>query len=128
VYKYSFYKYLRTLAILAGGLAVAAAAAEVTEFHVYPNPFTAGYEEANVYYRLSARATVSIHIYDVEGDFVITVADRIERSRGRHNGHDVWDGKDENGEYVRSGPYVVVLDVLIEDERFKETFILVAER
>jgi hypothetical protein len=128
VYKYSFYKHLRTLAILAGGLAVAAASAEDLEFHAYPNPFTAGYEEANIFYRLPAKGTVSIFVYDVEGDHVLTVADRIERIRGRHNGQDVWDGRDERGEFVPSGPYLLIIEVLIEDERFRETFILVAER
>ncbi|MEE9455534.1 MAG: hypothetical protein V3W11_00095 [bacterium] len=125
VYKYSTRKYLLILTLLVG-----AAGAEDGELRlfVFPNPFVAGYVDAQLAYDLPADAVVSINVYDLDGNHVRTLAERVDRSRGGYRGQDRWDGRDDGGELVRAGPYLVVLDVRMGGEPYRDTFIAIVNR
>ncbi|NIT35148.1 MAG: hypothetical protein GTN49_01390 [candidate division Zixibacteria bacterium] len=127
MFKYKPFKFLLILVPLAGGLA-AAAGHEDFRFYAYPNPFQAGYASARLSYILLAEAIVSIYVYDLEGQRVRTLVERAERPRGSHNGQEVWDGRDDDGEFVPAGPYVVVLEVRVRGAPCEDTFIAVVKR
>ncbi|UCH79364.1 MAG: hypothetical protein JSU81_05285 [Candidatus Coatesbacteria bacterium] len=121
---------LRTF-VLGGVLACAASLASADEdlrFHSYPNPFVAGYVEAKVFYDLPARSTISLYVYDLEGNRLRTLVDQVERRVGIHNGQETWDGRDDEGEFVPAGAYLLVLDVQLRGERLQDTFLTVVER
>jgi hypothetical protein len=126
MYKYRPSKCLLFIALAAS--AGAAAAADDFGLFAYPNPFVAGYAEAQLVYALSADAVVSVNVYDLDGNHVRTVTDRAERPRGNYRGQDRWDGRDDDGGFVRAGPYLVVLEVRMRGEPFRDTFIAIVNR
>jgi hypothetical protein len=94
----------------------------------YPNPFVAGYAEAQLVYALPSDAVISVNVYDLDGNHIRTVTDRAERPRGNYRGQDRWDGRGDDGGFVRAGPYLVVLDVRMRGEPFRDTFIAIVNR
>lgn len=106
----------------------AAGAEEDLRLHTYPNPFVAGYAEAKVFYDLPARSTISLYVYDLEGNRLRTLVDQVDRRLGVHNGQETWDGRDDEGEFVPAGAYLLVLDVRLQGERLQDTFLTVVER
>jgi hypothetical protein len=128
VCKYRNRKCLAILTILAGATGVAVAADADLRFFAYPNPFVAGYVGAKLAYYLPAEAVVSVNVYDMEGNHVRTLLERADRSKGGYEGEDRWDGRDDDGEFVRAGPYLLVLDARIEGEPYRDTFIAIVNR
>ena len=126
--KYRKRKCLVILTILAGAAGVAAAEDADLRFFAYPNPFVAGYVDAQLTYYLPADAVISINVYDLDGNRVRTLAERIDRSKGGYRGQDRWDGRDESGELVRAGPYLLVLDARMGGEPHRDTFIAIVDR
>jgi hypothetical protein len=59
---------------------------------------------------------------------VRTLAERIDRSKGGYRGRDRWDGRNESGELVRAGPYLLVLDARMGGEPYRDTFIAIVDR
>ena len=121
--------------VLAFVSALAAAAGAATEydfqFHNYPNPFFPGTSEnpnAEFSYVLPSSGSVSIYVYDLEGALVRTVAEGIKQVYGQHAGELKWNGLDDRGGYVDPGPYVVVLEVNIASEIYRDTFVAVVNR
>jgi hypothetical protein len=64
-----------------------------------PNPFNPA---TMISFDLPTRGRVSLQVFDVQGRFVATLADRVF-SAGRHQVN--WDGTDEHGQRVASGVY-----------------------
>lgn len=126
-YKYCPPKCLLFLILTAFGVAAGAAEDDFGLF-VYPNPFVAGYDEGQLAYELPDDAVISVNIYDLDGNRVRTLADRVDRSRGSYRGQDRWDGCDDGGQLVRAGPYLVVLDVRMRGETFRDTFTAIVNR
>ena len=122
--KHSARNYLLILTILAG----VAAADEDFRLFAYPNPFVAGYADAQLAYYLPADAVISIYVYDLDGNHVRTLVDGANRPRGDHRGRDRWDGRDDDGEIVDAGPYLIVLDVRMEGKPHRDTFVAVVDR
>lgn len=127
MFKYISFRFLLISLILVAGLGVAAGD-EDFRLYAYPNPFQAGYTSARLSYYLPAEAIVSIYVYDLEGQRVRTLVDRVVRPQGSNTGRDVWDGRDDDGEFVPAGPYVVVLDVRIRGAPYEDTFVAVVKR
>ena len=67
----------------------------------YPNPFN---PRTTIRYRLSARAHVSLKIYDVSGRLVRTLVDGLQTPSPLHRIE--WDGRSEDGTPVASGVYL----------------------
>lgn len=65
-----------------------------------PNPFT---QSTAINYQLAAAGPVSVVIYNVAGQRVRTLADRIQAA-GRYSLR--WDGRDDRGRKVSAGVYV----------------------
>jgi hypothetical protein len=109
--------------------ALAAAAGAVTEydfqFHNYPNPFFPGEGDAEFSYYLPSGGTVSIYVYDFESRRVRTVAEGEKQVYGSHQGEWRWDGRDDRGELVVPGPYVVVLEVTVQGNVYRDTFVAI---
>ena len=72
-------------------------------FQNYPNPFNT---DTIIKYQLSKGSELSIKVYNLLGQEVITLVERVHRA-GYHSIH--WDGKDETGVQVNSGIYLLML-------------------
>ncbi|HUU55743.1 MAG TPA: hypothetical protein VMW93_00245, partial [bacterium] len=77
---------------------------------------------------LPSSGTVSIYVYDLESRLVRTVRENYPQVYGQHAGELKWNGRDDNGEYVDPGPYVVVLEVNIASEIYRDTFVAIVNR
>ena len=123
---------INTAIPLAALVVLATAAGAVTEyefqFHNYPNPFFPGDSDASFSYELPSPGNVSIYVYDFEGALVRTVEENYPQVYGKHEGELEWDGRDDTGEIVAPGPYVVVLEVNIAGEVYRDTFVAVVNR
>jgi hypothetical protein len=66
----------------------------------YPNPFN---PKTTIEYHLSLKSYVSIHIYNLLGQKIVTLLDE-DRDAGIHKIN--WDGKDSHNRNVCSGIYI----------------------
>ncbi len=71
----------------------------------YPNPFNAS---TVIQYDLPYEARVSLKIFNIVGDLVITLEDNFKQA-GMYIMN--WDGRDKRGTYVTSGTYMYQLNV-----------------
>jgi hypothetical protein len=72
----------------------------------YTNPFPLRQGQARIGYVIGADNTkLSIRIYNMAGRLVKTIVAGELRSAGYHQ--EYWNGKDEQGRYALSGPYVI---------------------
>jgi len=119
-----------TLAFVSVFVTAAGAATEYEfAFHSYPNPFEPGNSSAASFaYNLPSSGSVSIYVYDLESRLVRTVVENYPQVYGAHEGEVAWNGADDNAEYVDPGPYVVVLEVNIAGEIYRDTFVAVVNR
>ncbi len=103
---------------------------ESLNLHVYPNPFIAGHIHekgyAKVAFETPAGGTASVYVYDFEGNLVRTLLEGEKRRPGKHE--EEWDGRDDNSKLVAPGPYVIVLEVTIQGELYRDSFIAIADR
>ena len=98
------------------------------DLHVYPNPFFAGsaQQPTNVSFSVPNGGTASIYIYDFESNRVRALLEGGRYSPGEHKIE--WDGRDDKGNLIAPGPYVVVLELTIQGELYRDTFVAVAMR
>ncbi len=122
-----FIKYV-VVALTTFFVASAAAAATDLRLRVYPNPFAAGRVKAAVAYYLPAAGTVSLYIYDVEGDLVRTLVEDRPRERGAHDGEESWDGRNDGNAFVAAGPYVIVLKARLQGDEQRDTFVVIVTK
>lgn len=73
------------------------------DLNVYPNPFNI---ETKLTYTCDTQTDVSINIFDIKGKLARTLVDN-KKPAGKHN--IVWDGRQNDGVFVSSGIYFVVL-------------------
>ena len=78
----------------------------IDNFNIYnfPNPFNPEKQYTQIRYYLKKAEEVTITIYDVGGNKIRAVTDRVLKNAGEHT-EDSWDGRDENGEIVQNGIY-----------------------
>jgi hypothetical protein len=99
--------------------------------HIYPNPFLAGFrydgkDYAKIAFRINSSGTASIFVYDFEGNSVRTLVKQRSLNSGEHEIE--WDGRDDRGDLVAPGPYVIVLEMTIQGELYRDTFVAVTLR
>lgn len=100
--------------------------------HIYPNPFLAGFrydngtDYAKIAFRINSSGTASIFVYDFEGSLIRTLVKQRSLNSGEHEIE--WDGRDDRGDLVAPGPYVIVLEMTIQGELYRDTFVAVAMR
>ncbi len=120
--------YLLGFTAVAVAAAAGVAAAEDLRLRVFPNPFLAGIETVQVGYVLPETARVTLKVYDAAGALVRTLRENVDRSEGAHEREDGWDGRDQDGELVAPGPYVVALEAQGHDETRRESFVCIVKR
>ena len=77
----------------------------------YPNPFTpAMHDRCRITFFLAAESQVDAEIYTLTGERVIRLLENTVLAAGLHDDLD-WDGRNGNGDPVRSGTYLLRLDV-----------------
>jgi len=100
------------------------------DLHIYPNPFFAGYnydrQYAKVFFDTPSGGTASIYVYDFEGNLVRKLSEGLKVGPGERKIE--WDGRGDNGDLVAPGPYVIVLELTIQGELYRDTFVAVANR
>ena len=126
-----FFLLYSSLLAAAFGVGGAAAGDYDLNLHTYPNPFLAGYLYDNkvyvqVAFNVPSGGTASIYIYDFEGNRVRTLVEGIKKSPGERE--EEWDGRGDNDNLVAPGPYVIVLELTIQGELYRDTFVAVAHR
>jgi hypothetical protein len=75
----------------------------------YPNPFHAGSENTTIEFYLQNPSTVSLDIYDVTGNKVISLLKNVSLPMGDQK--EPWDGKNGMGALVLNGVYYAQLNV-----------------
>jgi flagellar hook assembly protein FlgD len=103
----------------------AAAADYDFNLHVFPNPFFAGKNTTVTFETRSSGGTATIYVYDFEGNLVKTFP---ELKVGSEKREEKWDGRGDDGNLIAPGPYVVVLEVNIQGQSYRDTFVAVAYR
>lgn len=79
--------------------------------HNAPNPFRAGAGETQISYFLDAPANVSIRIFDITGELVYEETIPSSDPRAQSGPQETpWDGRNMDGNVVRNGLYVCVLN------------------
>jgi len=75
----------------------------------YPNPVNPNESSTHICYQLSEDATITLKIYDVSGGLVLTLLDRVERSKLIPYRHE-WDCRNGHGELVANDVYFCVVE------------------
>lgn len=70
----------------------------------FPNPFNPEKQFTQIRYFLTKSEQVTIVIFDVTGNKIKTILKNVLKNLGEHI-EDVWDGKDEQGNFVPNGIY-----------------------
>lgn len=73
----------------------------------FPNPFSPGVSPTIFTYHLDADSRVTLSVFNLIGQEVVRLVDRVEE-RGTHRV--AWDGSDANGNFVPAGFYFYKLD------------------
>ena len=71
----------------------------------YPNPFN---PSTTIKFQLKKAETVSVKIYNLNGQLVRTLLDNVKKEAGLHTV--TWDGRDDAGHKVASGRYIYSLE------------------
>ncbi len=80
----------------------------VTDVSVSPSTFNPANQNTSIQYYLTRDGNVTVRIYD---EFGALVKDLMNQSYQSTGGHSVlWNGKDNNGNYLREGRYQVRID------------------
>lgn len=128
--KFSKFFLLSSYLLAAAFIGGAAAGDYDLGLHMYPNPFLAdfqyGSDYAKVAFNVPSGGTASIYIYDFEGNRVRALFEGDRYPAGEHEIE--WDGRGDNGNLVAPGPYVIVLELTIQGELYRDTFVAVAHR
>jgi hypothetical protein len=78
-------------------------ASDVALLPAYPNPFN---PSTTIRYEITSAQRITLGVYDVQGRLVKTLADRAENA----GAHEItWQGRDNRGQIVASGIYLVRL-------------------
>lgn len=79
--------------------------------HNYPNPFRAGAQDTRIAYVMDRAGSVSVRIYAIDGSLVYEENIPSGDSRTQAGPQETtWDGRNGQGEVVRNGVYVCVLN------------------
>lgn len=74
------------------------------KFYNFPNPFDPEDEYTQIRYVLKKTESVTIVILDITGQKIRSLVNSISKTPGEHV-EDLWDGRDDNGNYVANGIY-----------------------
>jgi len=84
----------------------------------YPNPFdSTKMRKITIKYDIAQPQNVSIKIYDLTGNVITTLADQYISTPKQYTTE--WNGKDENGELVPAGLYILCLKTKTTTQAYK---------
>ncbi len=81
----------------------------ITNCYNFPNPFNPQLESTRIRYVLEFPMPVSIKIMDANEQQVRNLIEKSQKSGGEHT-EDVWDGKNDDGEFVPNGLYYGIIE------------------
>ncbi len=88
--------------------------------HNYPNPFRAGSEDTRIAYVLDKPTTVNVKIYSMAGDLVWEETIPNGDARAQAGPQETkWNGRNGNGDVVRNGLYICVLNAGSKSTKFR---------
>ncbi len=88
--------------------------------HNYPNPFRAGTQSTRITYLLDQPSDVTIKVYSMTGELVWEESISRSDPGGQAGAQEAeWDGRNGNGEVVRNGVYVCVLNAGSKSAKFR---------
>lgn len=101
---------------------------EDVKLDINPNPFSPdgdGFEDQTaISYTIPLKSELTMKIYDVRGRLVRTLMDKAPQVSGEI----IWDGKDNDGNIVKVGIYILYLKTSGSSNLSKKTTIVVAKR
>jgi hypothetical protein len=80
----------------------------------FPNPFAAGRDETTFVFYLPQEGRVSLKVFTVRGESVVTLLDQTTFAPGLRQ-TEIWDGRNGRGQVVVNGVYLVELTVSFAD-------------
>jgi hypothetical protein len=88
--------------------------------HNYPNPFRAGSQNTRIAYFLDNPGGVNVRIFALDGSLVYEESIPAGDSRAQRGPQETtWDGRNGNGDVVRNGVYVCVVDAGGRSAKFR---------
>lgn len=101
---------------------------EDVKLDINPNPFSPdgdGFEDqAGISYTIPFKSELTLKVFDVRGRLIKTLMDKSPQVSGEI----IWDGKDNDGNIVRVGIYILYLKISGSSSLSKKTTIIVAKR
>lgn len=79
-------------------------------FHAYPAPYNPQNGDMTIEYYLENGSEVTIKLFTLDGRLVKTVAEKAARLQGLNN-VDKWDSKNDSNKGVKSGVYLLTIEV-----------------
>ncbi|MCF8260516.1 MAG: hypothetical protein K9J12_07060 [Melioribacteraceae bacterium] len=92
------------------------------ETYAFPNPFAPDQEVVKIKYQLSNNSTVSIRVMDFGMNLVKTIIQNVTQVAGEH--FEIWNGRDEFGNYVTNGVYFYRVDTEGNDPIYNKIMVL----
>jgi hypothetical protein len=101
---------------------------ESVKLNINPNPFSPdgdGFEDqTGISYTIPFKSELTLKVFDVRGRLIKTLMDKSPQVSGEI----IWDGKDNDGNIVRVGIYILYLKTSGSSSLSKKTTIVVAKR
>lgn len=98
------------------------------QLKLFPNPFSPdgdGFDdELNIEYQIPLGSNLTLKIYDVKGRLIRTLLN----DQPAVSGKTVWDGKNDEGKIVRTGIYVLFVQITGEHKESKKAAISVVKK
>jgi hypothetical protein len=99
--------------------------AQISEVYAYPNPFSPDDEVVRIHYATGKTSTsaVTLRIFDFGMNLVRTVIQNAPREAVREH-DEIWDGKDQQSNYVSNGVYFYQLTVGSDEPRWGKILVI----
>jgi gliding motility-associated-like protein len=104
----------------------------ITDIFINPNPFSPNGDGINDYvnvgFSISEPTTVSLKVWDWQGNLVRQIAQNDSLTTGAHTY--IWDGKNTQGSYVPQGAYwveIIADDLARNESRYKERVVVLTD-
>jgi hypothetical protein len=119
------YSIATVIAILLFTLSLASFAKLKDDLYAFPNPFLPPGQVVSFHYILSVTGLLSVDVYDSRGVHIRQVVKMVSKKAAVHKNEEYWDGKNDKGENVPAGVYIVRFDITYSGGATERATILV---
>lgn len=91
--------------------------------YAFPNPFNPKFDIARIKYKLQKNANVTLRIFDFGMNLVRTVVQNANRNASNEL-IEIWNGKDDNQNFVPNGVYFYRIDISDEQPLFGKIIVI----